>query len=229
MTATVLFAALLVAYGNGTSLLFRGDLPGGHWIGLALGSLLLAGSLVWARAVGLRRAELGLCRRRLVTSALVGALLAAVAAAAALVVLRFPPLLGESVTYAPARAVEPGPLATHLLVFLPLSVVIPEEIAFRGALLGALLRRIETLRAVTLSACVFALWHVVITITTIELTNLNADRLFAALGAAGALVAVLVGGAAFALLRLRTGNLAASVAAHRGFNAAILVGLRSAG
>ena len=45
------------------------------------------------------------------------------------------------------------------------------------------------------------------------------------LGLAGALGAIFVGGIVFAMLRLRTGNLAGSIVMHWAFNAILLVGI----
>ncbi|MGH2450138.1 MAG: CPBP family glutamic-type intramembrane protease, partial [Candidatus Limnocylindria bacterium] len=81
-------------------------------------------------------------------------------------------------------------------------------------------------RAILASAALFAAWHAVIVLATIGRTNLQGDALFSGIGIVGAFLAVFAGGVAFALLRWWTGSLAAPVAAHWGFNVAILVGLR---
>jgi membrane protease YdiL (CAAX protease family) len=61
---------------------------------------------------------------------------------------------------------------------------------------------------------------------TLGLTNLVEQPLFTALGFAGALIAVFIGGVLFGWLRVKTGHLAGSLAAHWGFNTGLLVGLR---
>jgi membrane protease YdiL (CAAX protease family) len=108
-------------------------------------------------------------------------------------------------------------------VALPLAVVLPEELAFRGAVLGALAPS-SPLRGVLVSSLAFALWHASIVAPTLRETNV-ADPFLAALALAGAAAVLLAGGVALALLRLRIGTLASSIAAHWAFNAVLLVGL----
>jgi membrane protease YdiL (CAAX protease family) len=79
------------------------------------------------------------------------------------------------------------------------------------------------------SAAAFTGWHGVIVSRTVASTNLQAEPLLATLGLLGAFVAVGVGGALFAWLRLATGHLAGSVVAHWAFNAVLLLGLGSVG
>ncbi|MGH2378583.1 MAG: lysostaphin resistance A-like protein [Candidatus Limnocylindria bacterium] len=221
-----LAAASLVLYGNVAALFFAGGLPGGSVLAAALGVAFVAVVVAGARRSGLTLADLGLTRRRALEATIAGAVLAAVAALGALAVLRFPPILGEPVSYGPAAAIGGVALVVHVLVLLPLAVVIPEELAFRGWLLAALQRRYRTLPAVAISAGVFMLWHMTIVGLTLGQTSLAASAVFTALGAAVAFLAVFAGGVAFALLRIVTGHLAAPIAAHWGFNAALLVGLR---
>jgi membrane protease YdiL (CAAX protease family) len=221
-----LVSASLVVYGNVAALFFAGGLPGGSVLAAALGVAFAVVVVVWARRSGLTLADLGVTRRGALGAALVGSALAAVGAAGALVVLRFPPVVGEPVSYGPAATVGGAALAVHLLVLLPLAVVIPEELAFRGALLASLRQRYRIAPAVAISAGVFMLWHMTIVGLTLGQTSLAGSVVFSALGAAVAFLAVFAGGVAFALLRIATGHLAAPIAAHWGFNAALLVGLR---
>ena len=64
---------------------------------------------------------------------------------------------------------------------------------------------------------------------TVASTNLQTEPLLASLGVLGAFLAIGVGGVLFAWLRLTSGHLAASIAAHWAFNAALLLGLRAGG
>lgn len=223
--SAVLIVALLL-YGNGAALVFAGDLPGGGWLAAALGIGLTGAVLLWARRTGLTPGELGLVPRRALRAALLGAAVGVPAALAGLVILRDPPLVGGPVSYAPAAGIEPLALAAHALFFLPLAVIVPEEVAFRGALLAALRRHVTLARAALASAVLFAAWHAVIVLATIERSSLQGDALYAGIGIAGAFAAVFAGGVAFAALRWWTGSLAAPIAAHWGFNVALLVGLR---
>lgn len=223
MPALVL-ALSLIAYGNllaPTGAVLPGQGPLAALTGVALSAALLA----WAR-VGAQLSwdELGL-RGNAVRAASVG-LAVGLLAIPALAVLRFPPLVGGPVTYGPIALVTPDELMVHAFVFMPLGAAIPEEVAFRGVLLGLLRRRFALARAVVLSAAAFTLSHIAVVVATLRQTNLVGDPLFVALGLAGAFGAVCAGGALFALLRVRTGHLAAPAAAHWAFNAVILLGLR---
>lgn len=217
--------ALLIAYGNVAALVGSAELPGGSVLGAFLGAALALAALLWARHERLGPGDLGLTRRGLARGAASGLAVALVAAVPALLILSFPPLLGRPVEYPPAADLGGQALAWHLFLFLPLAVVVPEELAFRGVLLAALRRRHGIGRAVVRSAAAFTLWHVVIVATTVERTNLGQEPAFAALGLAGAFAAVFAGGVAFAALRLVSGGLTAPIAAHWGFNAAVLLGL----
>lgn len=222
---TLAFSALLVLYGNAAALLAGSALPKLGWFGASLGVILVVATLLWARRQGLSNAEMGLGRERALLSGAAGLLLALAIVGPALLVLRFPPLLGQPVIYAPLASLALGDLAVRVAFFMPLDTVIPEELAFRGVLLAALRRRFATVAAVALSALAFTAWHVVIVQATLAETNLVREPLFAALGYGGAFAAVFGGGVLFAALRLWTRNLAAPLAGHWVFNAALLAGL----
>jgi membrane protease YdiL (CAAX protease family) len=109
------------------------------------------------------------------------------------------------------------------MVIIPLQTVIPEELAFRGVLHGAL-NRAWGFRGVALAgSLLFGLWHVA---TSFGLTSSNVGftRLFGG-GIVGMLTgvtgAVLVTGAAgfvFSGLRRRSGSLIAPIALHWSLN-----------
>jgi len=174
-------------------------------------------------AIANLHADLGLTLRWRALA--LGAVFGAVVATIGVLVLRFPPLLGGPVTYMPLATVSDAELARHVVFYLPLSVVLPEELAFRGALLGAL-RAARGMRwAVAGSAFAFGLWHGITVLATVVQTNLSGP--FFALGIAGAFAVVFAGGVAFALLRLRTRSLLTTIGAHWAFNAVVLAGLRA--
>jgi membrane protease YdiL (CAAX protease family) len=109
------------------------------------------------------------------------------------------------------------------MVIIPLQTVIPEELAFRGVLHGAL-NRAWGFRGVALAgSLLFGLWHVA---TSLGLTsnNVGFTRLFGGgvLGMlAGVMLAVLATGAAgfvFSWLRRRSGSLIAPIALHWSLN-----------
>jgi len=220
------FVAFLVLSGNAKFLAGASAVPAVWWPGLTASVLLLAVVLVWARAgPRLSLGDMGLCRAGALRAGSVGGFLALAAALAAVAVLRFPPLLDEPVRYAPLRDLPTGALLLRVFPFMLVDTVVLEELAFRGVLFPWLLRGGGLVRAVLLSSAAFTLWHVVVVFAALEGTNLHADPLHHTLGALGAFAAVFAGGAAFALLRARTGHLAAPLAAHWTFNAVVLLGV----
>ena len=220
------FAVLLVVWGN---LLhpFLGStavLPGGSWQFVLAGAALVGVSVVAARAIGLDAAALGVRHAGAFRGALIGASVAGVIAAVDVLVLRLAPsIIGQPVGYTPLERVSADELGRHIALYLPLGAVIPEEVAFRGTLLGGLLPRYGVRAAVTASAVVFAHWHGTVAVFTVMSTTMPVVLVIPAI--AGALVVVFVGGVIMAGLRLATGSLATSIAAHWVFNAVILIGL----
>lgn len=223
-----LFAAFLILWGNLLHPLIGATalLPGGSWPFVAAGAAVVALALGAARILRLDAALLGLRRAGALRGAAIGALAGGMAAAVAVAVLRgvAPAVLGQPVIYEPLSTVAPGDLTPHVLLFLPFGAVIPEEVAFRGTLLGGLLARYGAGFAVVASAVAFALWHATVAVFTVMNTTMPVVLIIPAI--AGALGILFVGGAIMASLRLATGTLATSVAAHWAFNAVILLGLR---
>src|SRR5213593_4553525 len=218
-------AAFLVFAGNAAGVLSDpSGLPGANVSHLAFGVALAAGLVLWAPRLGIGRDALGLAPRGW-RVAIVGASLAAAAALAGLFLLRIPVLTPGPISYAPLAGLDPSDLALHLGVLLPFGVVLPEELAFRGALLAAFRERGTETRAVVLSALAFAAWHATIVPPTIDATALAAEPFTLAFALAGAAVVLVTGGVVLALLRLRGGSLLAPLAAHWTFNATLLVGL----
>lgn len=220
------FVVLLVGYGNAKSLREPSAVPLDPWPGLALAGLLALLVFAATRAgPRLSGSELGLVRGGSARAGALGLLFGVATALVALVVLRFPPILGEPVRYAPLLELDPAALLLRALVFMPLDTALPEELAFRGMLFGWLRRGGDLRRAVLVSAGAYAAWHVVIVLATLAETNVAAEPWTAILGALVAFAAVFAGGVAFALLREWSGRLAAPLAAHAAFNATILLGL----
>jgi len=221
-----LFAVLLVLWGNllHPYLGSTAVLPGGSWHFVLAGAALVGVSVVAARAIGLDAAALGGRRAGAFRGALIGASVAGVIAAVDVLVLRLAPsIIGQPVGYTPLERVSADELGRHIALYLPLGAVIPEEVAFRGTLLGGLLPRYGVRTAVGASAVVFALWHGTVAVFTVMNTTMPVVLIIPAI--AGALLVVFVGGVIMAGLRLATGSLATSIAAHWVFNAVILIGL----
>src|SRR5688500_1670121 len=224
-----IYAALLVLWGNAATGLLGGTsrLPGGSLEFALAGAALAAVSVAFARALGLDASAVGLSRLGFARGAAVGAGLGLVGAAAAVGALRLvaPAIVGQPVEYAPLAQVTELELARHVALFLPLATVIPEELAFRGVLLGGLLRRMRQRDALIVSGAAFALWHLGVAVATVDDTTLGSPSPYFGLAIVVALAVVLLGGSALAWLRLRTRSLATTLALHWTFNAGLLLGL----
>lgn len=215
-----IFAVLLVVWGNLVNYFVQPMLPGGDWAAVTWGVALAAISLAAARAI---RADAALRLGNGRVAAL-AALIGILAAGLGTAVLRLGPIVGP-VVYRPLFTATDQELAVHIAFFLPLAAVIPEEIAFRGALVGGLLAT-GIRRAVVVSAVVFALWHAWVLYVTLAQTSL-ADSPLAWLAASAAFAFLVAGGVALATLRLASRGLLAPIAAHWAFDAALLLGLRA--
>ena len=109
------------------------------------------------------------------------------------------------------------------MIIIPLQTVIPEELAFRGVLHGALNRAWGFRGVAAAGSLLFGLWHIA---SSLGLTSSNVGftRLFGGgfLGMlAGILLAVAATGAAgfvFTWLRKRSGSLIAPIALHWSLN-----------
>jgi membrane protease YdiL (CAAX protease family) len=212
--------AALLAYGNLLSLLpdeRRADVL------LWTNALATVAAVVFATACGLQASHLGLqVSARDARAAVIGVSIA--------LPLAIPPvafiLLAPWMTGAPVRAddiehLSARGLAWRALVRIPLGTALPEEALFRGVLF-ALWHRAGGLRAaVGMSALAFALWHAVISLDTVSGAG-TVDSTFAVgAGYLITLIALTVGGALFALLRWRTGSIAAPVMLHWTFNSVL--------
>ena len=221
-----LLVAFLIAYGNTKALVEPSAVPGSPWPGLAFGVGLTLTVAVMTRAgPRLSAAELGLVRRGSVGAAATGLLVGLGAAIPAVFVLRFPPLLDAPVHYAPLAGLPLEALLLRALILMPLDTAFPEELAFRGALFAWLRRGHGLVYAAAVSSLAFAAGHIVIVAATLRVPSVAVHPLTAALGTIVAFAAVGAGGLLFAVLRARSGRLAAPIAAHAAFNAAILLGL----
>ena len=222
-----LFAAFLTAWGNAQPPLIGATavLPGGSWGYVAAGFGLVLVTLAAAYRGRLDADALGLSRTQLARGLTLGAVAGSSLALLGLAAMQLAPMItGQAIVYEPLSRVSGVGLATHIAVFLPLGVVLPEELAFRGALFG-LLQRAGTRAAIVGSAATFALWHADVAVVTVGDTTLATPSPWFVPAVAGALVVVFVGGVALAALRLRARSLGASIAAHWTFNALLLVGL----
>ena len=224
------FVGFLVVYGNVKAAVPEAS-PEGSRGGVVAGLALIGLLAGWGRALGLTTAEVGLRlddRRAVVRSLGWGALVGALCGGATVVAAA----LGAVPADRPEASVEPAGLMRRVMLLLPVDTVVPEELAFRGLLLGWLLRangldagsgagrRWRVARAVLVAAVPFVLWH--LTIAVREMSEFRLGEFLIKL------VGYYAGGVLFGYLRVATGYLAGSVVAHWLFNALSMVGVRAA-
>jgi CAAX protease family protein len=170
-----------------------------------------------ARRHGLTASDLGLRRDRVGSGARWGgAVAAAVAAglAVAIVVPGFEPFLDD----ARVRRLGPGAVAYHALVRVPFGTVLLEEVAFRGALFGALARDTSRMRAAVVSSAVFGLWHIRPTLGLLDANDVADDPIARAGALLAALAATAVGGMFFCALRVGSDSTVAPIVVHTATN-----------
>jgi membrane protease YdiL (CAAX protease family) len=109
------------------------------------------------------------------------------------------------------------------MVIIPLQTVIPEELAFRGVLHGALDRAWGFRGVAAAGSLLFGLWHIAtslgLTSNNVGLTRLLGGGVFGTVaGVVGAVLATAAAGFVFAWLRRRSGSLIAPIALHWSLN-----------
>jgi membrane protease YdiL (CAAX protease family) len=176
--------------------------------------------LILVRSRGLGWAELGLSREHWKSGAgyavaAIG-LVASVIAVGALLPWTRPMFMNDH------YATLSGALIASMII-IPLQTVIPEELAFRGVLHGALNRAWGFRGVAAAGSLLFGLWHVA---TSLGLTssNIGFTRLFGGgvvgtvAGVVLAVIATGVAGFVFTWLRRRSGSLLAPIALHWSLN-----------
>lgn len=190
------------------------------WASIAIVPAAAVGLVFLMRANGLGWVDLGLGREHWKSG--LGYALAAVAVVASMIVVGVLLPMTRPMFLNHRYATVSGALIASMVI-IPLQTVIPEELAFRGVLHGAL-NRAWGFRGVALAgSLLFGLWHVA---TSLGLTSSNVGftRVFGGgiVGMlAGVTLAVLATGAAgfvFSWLRRRSGSLIAPIALHWSLN-----------
>lgn len=190
------------------------------WASIATVPAAAIGLVALLRFNGLGWAELGLGRDHWKSGAAYAlaavALVVAVIAVGALLPVTRPMFMNNH------YATISGALVASMVI-IPLQTVIPEELAFRGVLHGAL-NRAWGFRGVALAgSLLFGLWHVA---TSLGLTSSNVGftRMFGGgmvgmlAGVTLAVVATAAAGFVFSWLRRRSGSLIAPIALHWSLN-----------
>ncbi len=190
------------------------------WASIATIPAVAIGLLVLVRARGLGWAELGLSREHWRSGAAYAlgavALVVTVIAVGALLPWTRPMFMNDN------YATISGALIASMVI-IPLQTVIPEELAFRGVLHGALTRAWGFRGVAAAGSLFFGLWHIA---TSLGLTSSNVGftRLFGGgivgtvAGVALAVIATGFAGFVFTWLRRRSGSLIAPIALHWSLN-----------
>ena len=190
------------------------------WASVATVPAAAVGLVILMRYRGLGWADLGLGREHWKPG--VGYALAAVAVVVSVIAVGVLLPVTRPMFMNHRYATVSGALIASMVI-IPLQTVIPEELAFRGVLHGAL-HRAWGFRGVALAgSLLFGLWHVA---TSLGLTSSNVgfSKVFGGGFAgmlAGVTLAVLATGAAgfvFSWLRRRSGSLIAPIALHWSLN-----------
>ena len=215
---------LIALYGNAFSVadsltqLSLGGTVGGGLLGLVIFLIGTRDGRAALRTFGLRRCGLA-------SSLLSGLLLGLVLGLPGALYLLRPDLAPVAVRSQPLRD---GGLAVFLavvLVKIPLATALAEELAFRGLLQARLRAAFGPRSAILIGSLIFTAWHLVVSFTTLQSTNLASDPSIMAPAYLGQNLAVFVGGLLFATLRERSGNLAGPIVAHWLTDALLVTGL----
>ena len=167
-------------------------------------------------------ASVGLRRQGLRKSLLFGAGMGASLSVPPLIFFYKPVFLDTPLEYGPITRLTRHELLKDVLVDVPMSIALLEELAFRGLLYSALRSSLSAKGAIVGSSLGFAGWHFVVTATSAAESNLaSAAKLprvmrpyVQPLAVAGGMLTTGVAGLLFGTLRERTGNLAGSILAH---------------
>jgi uncharacterized protein len=190
------------------------------WASIATVPAAAVALLVLVRARGLGGADLGLSREHwkpgLGYALAAVALVLSVIAVGALLPWTRPMFMNNN------YATVSGALIASMII-IPLQTVIPEELAFRGVLHGALNRAWGFRGVAAAGSLLFGLWHIA---TSLGLTSSNVGftRLFGGgvlgtvAGVVLAVVATAIAGFVFTWLRRRSGSLLAPIALHWSLN-----------
>jgi membrane protease YdiL (CAAX protease family) len=182
-----------------------------------VGGLIVAGCTValglWG---GLDTSTLGLSPRQLRDGLRYGGLAFGAITAIVLIGLVLPPT--REGFHSGRGDISAGELLTKVLITIPLGTVVVEELIFRGAVLGLLLRVLPTWRAALACSVLFGLWHLPSVVSD------NNHATIEVIGAAvGTFAATFAGGMALCWLRIRSGSLLAPAMAHLATNTVALV------
>ena len=169
--------------------------------------------LVAVRVGGCSANDLGLDRRRVTSGLRLGGIVAVVTV---LVMLAGSFIPATEVFFRDDRAggVGVAGLLYQVLFRIPLGTVLPEELLFRGVVLGLASRTWRPPAAMAASAFLFGLWHVLPALGLVT-ANEGVSQLGLGRGVVlSAVVSTAAAGLVFAWLRLRSGSVVAPMLLH---------------
>lgn len=191
------------------------------WVALALSFVVV----VVALRVGLGRGDLGLGRDRVRSGLVWGGVASGLVLLVVVVAAIVPATSGF--LHDDRAAIPWWRLVLDVVVGIGLLTVVPEELLFRGVLLGSAIRRWGTVPGVVASSLVFGLWHVLPTLSTAGGNEKFAEADASMAGrlglVVGAVVTTALAGAVFSWLRLRSASIVAPMLAHLSTNGVALV------
>jgi membrane protease YdiL (CAAX protease family) len=164
------------------------------------------------RAAGLSWPELGMARASLRRGLVVGGVAAVLVAVTLTVTLLIPSVA----SFFESDSVAADSTFDHWfipIVRIPIGTAVFEELLFRGVLLGLLIRLRSVRFAVVASAVIFGLWHIVP-----AWESATGDVVQVGGAIIGTVAITTVAGVIFALMRVRSGSVAAPMLAHAALN-----------
>ena len=209
----VLTVGVLVLFSIARSFHLLG--PEGIGAGLLIAALLL---IAWGN--GATPADLGLGRSDMWAGLAYGAGACGVVLLVLVVAALIPAANGF--LHDSRAQISGGRLLFELGVSILLLTAIPEELAFRGVLLGSALKLWGPWRASLITSALFGLWHIAPTLGTMS-DNHEFKGVAASIGGEtllvlGAIAVTTVAGLVFCWLRLRSKSLIAPIMAHAATN-----------
>ena len=209
----VLTVGVLVLFSLGRTFHLLG--PEGVGVGLLIAALLL---IAWSN--GATAADLGLGRSDVWAGLAYGAGACGVVLLVLVVGAVIPATNGF--LHDSRAQISGGRLLFDLGVSIVLLTAIPEELAFRGVLLGSALKLWGPWRASLITSALFGLWHIAPTLGTMsdnhEFKSVAASIAGQILLVLGAIAVTTVAGLVFCWLRLRSKSLIAPIMAHAATN-----------
>ncbi|MDQ6693267.1 MAG: CPBP family intramembrane metalloprotease [Chloroflexota bacterium] len=214
--------AVLLAYSNGLGWWVQRRGKSQDSLFHTLNPAALVGMLFYAHRRHVHLGSLGIRRQGIGKSLVWGTILGVALSGPPLLFFYKPILLDTPLEYGPVRSMSQREMLQDVLVRVPVSIALLEELAFRGLLYTFLRRQISARSTIALTSLAFAGWHFTVTASSAAQTNIGeAARLprflkayVKPLSVAGGMLATGLAGVGFGLLRERTDNLAGPALAH---------------